>query len=278
MRKLILIMLIVSAHHVVFAQEVLNAVDQKQNFKQRKAVPYASTREADVVYAKKITRVIDTREKKNLVMKWPKNAFAEVLKKYIKQGEASSSGRLRVYPSDSFNKPLTIARINKIGEVCVETTKEGTPENPYGGGDTTICTDYDFSQITRFEINEVWIFDKQRGSFFPRIVSIAPLYIPVINGSIALNEQPMFYIRYDDLRQLLVSEPVFNRQNDATPLSYYDFFEQRMFSSYITKESNPQDLAIRDMPDFKDKPMEALYESERIKKSLSDWESDLWEQ
>ncbi|MGZ5304129.1 MAG: hypothetical protein ACXWDO_08475 [Bacteroidia bacterium] len=30
-------------------------------------------------------------------------------------------------------------------------------------------------------------------------------------------------------------------------------------------------------PEFKDNPMEALYESERIREDLFNWEHDLWE-
>jgi hypothetical protein len=42
---------------------------------ERKETPYAPLREADVVFEKRITRVIDTREKKNMVMNWPGNVI-----------------------------------------------------------------------------------------------------------------------------------------------------------------------------------------------------------
>jgi gliding motility associated protien GldN len=130
--------------------------------------------------------------------------------------------------------------------------------------------------VNRFMIYEEWIFDKQRGMFFPRIVAIAPLFKQTIGG-VELGERPMFYVSFEELRPIIINEEVFNRQNDAMRQTYYDFFEQRLFSSYITKESNMYDRAIKDMPEFKDDPMEALYESERIREELFNWEHDLWE-
>jgi hypothetical protein len=66
---------------------------------------------------------------------------------------------------------------------------------------------------------------------------------------------------------LAVKEAV-SRNNDATGLSFDDVFVKRLFSSYIVKQSNDKDERIRDYAQGIDK----LYESERIKKNLMDWE------
>jgi hypothetical protein len=47
---------------------------------------------------------------------------------------------------------------------------------------------------------------------------------------------------------------------------------KRIFSSYIVKVSNPDDLRIKDYAQGIDK----LYEAERIKKELLDFEHDMW--
>jgi DUF971 family protein len=70
---------------------------------------------------------------------------------------------------------------------------------------------------------------------------------------------------------------VFNRQNDAARLTFDDWFEQRMFSSYITKESNQYDNRIKDYEEFKDNKVAALLESEKIKNTLFEMEHDVWE-
>jgi hypothetical protein len=70
---------------------------------------------------------------------------------------------------------------------------------------------------------------------------------------------------------------MFNRQNDAGRLTYDDFFEQRLFSSYITKTSNVFDLAIRDMEEFKLDGVEALIEGNNQNQTLFETEHDMWE-
>jgi hypothetical protein len=71
---------------------------------------------------------------------------------------------------------------------------------------------------------------------------------------------------------------VFNPSgNDSKRITFDDWFEQRLFSSYIIKESNMWDLRITDMDEFKTTNISALLEAERIKNSLFEFEHDLWE-
>ena len=246
----------------------------KNDLEHHHPLAYPPLREADVVFCKRIERIIDTREKKNAVMNWPKNPLSAIVHDLVDVGDSNSVGELMVYRNDSLANPMLIKDINHEGQDC-ETVSIWIGPGPYDYKDTTICTNYDFSQIKRWEIVEDWIFDKQSSQFFPRIVAIAPLYSPALNG-VALNEQPMFYISWAKIRPFLAKEEIFNRESDVR-ISYLDFFEQRLFSSYITKESNDKDLAIKDMPEFKTNPMEALYESQRIKEELINKEQGLWE-
>ena len=89
----------------------------------------------------------------------------------------------------------------------------------------------------------------------------------------AVDPTPAFWIYFPEARHVFVNKEVVNRHNDATGLSYDDVFIKRLFTSYIVKVSNPEDLRIKDY--IKD-DMERLYESERIKKMLMDYEQDLW--
>jgi hypothetical protein len=74
-----------------------------------------------------------------------------------------------------------------------------------------------------------------------------------------------------------VNYEVFNRQNDAARLTYDDWFEQRLFSSYIIKQSNEHDNKIKEYDEFKDNGVAALLEADRIKQELFEKEHDLWE-
>src|ERR1051325_5292139 len=106
------------------------AVYPKLAVYQRTPPPYASLREADVIYGKFIHRVIDSREKKNLVMQWPQNPLSKILFDFVMQGENSASGRLKAYPTDSLIDPLKIGDINKQLNTC-ETIQKWIGPGPY---------------------------------------------------------------------------------------------------------------------------------------------------
>ncbi len=248
----------------------------KMSIKERKALPYPSLREADVLYAQRIVRMIDTREKKNLPLQWPKNPLNKLMYEMTTVGEDGNPGQLKAYKNDSLTSVYMVDEVKKMGAIEETVQVQVDPNDPYYLVDSTVYTPFDYVSIRKYMIGEEWIFDKQRSQFFPRIDWIAPVYKPLLGG-IELPEQPMFFVSWNELRNVLVNEEIFNRKNDAMRLSYNDYFEMRLFSSYIIRESNEFDLAISDMPEFKDNPMEALYESERIKEELFNWEHDLWE-
>ena len=246
----------------------------KQSIKERKVVPYPALVERDVMYSRRIFRVIDTREKMNLVMKWPRNPLYRIIYDACTKGYGSA--------------PITAYRSDSLTTVCTAEeilTKGGQEEgiqiiNPNGDGeqmiDTVIRNPFRPSEIKRFLLMEDWIFDKQTSQFFIRIIAIAPLYDLIVQGA-NLGENELFWVKWVDLRSILVNQEVFNRHNDAMRFSYDDFFEQRVFSSYITKESNAFDYKILDFEEYKSDRFSALLESEKIKNKLFEWEHDLWE-
>jgi gliding motility associated protien GldN len=84
----------------------------------------------------------------------------------------------------------------------------------------------------------------------------------------------LFWVPYDEnLRKVLADAPFFNRKNSAARLSYDEVFLKRMFDSYIIREDNVFDRNINEYA----KGVEALYESERIKQTIIDYEQSLWE-
>ena len=84
---------------------------------------------------------------------------------------------------------------------------------------------------------------------------------------------PAFWIYFPEARHVFVNKEAMNRHNSATGLSFDDIFIKRLFASYIIKQDNPEDLRIKDY--IRD-DIDRLYESERIKKVIMDWEQDLW--
>lgn len=246
---------------------------EKKVIKERKIVPYPPLREADVMYAMRIHRVIDTREKINVIMKWPRNPLYRIIYESATTGYGSAP--VTAYSNDSLISFYTAEEVLSRGgeeeviEVCPD------PDYPDYCYDSTVINPFRPSDITRYKIMEDWIFDKQRSMFFVRIIAIAPLFDHIFAG-VDLGEKELFWTKWDDIKKVLVSQEIFNRHNDAMRLNYLDFFEMRMFTSYVVKESNAFDNAIAEFEEFKTNPFEALLEAEKIKSQLFEWEHDLW--
>lgn len=243
--------------------------------RERDVVPYPHIREADVMYSRRIHRIIDSREKQNLGMKWPKNRFGCTI--YNAAVEGIRGEKVTAYKNDSLTTYMDPEEI--IDKISTEEVIEFRPEpveRPDYTIDSTVQNTMQCEEIEQFRIMEDWIFDKQTSEFIPRIIAIAPLFRPEREG-VELDLQPIFWVKYDEFRKILVNEPMFNRKNDAKRGTYYDFFEQRLFSSYIIKEPNEFDAEINDLPEYEDDPFAALLRSKEIERELFNWEHDLWQ-
>lgn len=243
---------------------------ERLSIRERKPVPYPSQREADVMFARRIERIMDTKEKQNLVCRWPKNPLSVII------FEAAEKGEITAYKSDSlnsFHKADTVIKMLGQKEVIQ------VPDPIYEGEfiDSVIIKDFNYvDDVVKWKVIEDWIFDKQRGIYYPRIISISPLYKLIVDGQ-DLGEFEAFYIDWKELRKLLINEEVFNRHNDGARFSYYDWFELRLFTSYVTKEPNVFDMEFREYQELKDNPLGQLLEGERSKEKLFNWEHDLWQ-
>jgi gliding motility associated protien GldN len=86
--------------------------------------------------------------------------------------------------------------------------------------------------------------------------------------------KPLFWIKYDDVRDALAKQEAFLANNDAQRISFDDLFMQRRFGSVIFGESNVfDDRQINEYSLGK----YTLFEAERIKTELLNFEHDLWE-
>lgn len=229
-------------------------------------VPLADVREEDVFYAKRIWREIDLRDTVNSILKSPKGRLIDVIVNAVKAEELTAYAPFDSLNNDddAFTNPLTAdsAARAALGTAEVSNNKTGTV--------TTVTNDFNPLLFLKYRIKEDWIFDVKRSIFEPRIVGIAPMKF--VESS--KQWQPVFWIYYPEARELFARKRLINTNNDASSLSLDDFFIRRLFSSYIVKESNPGDDKIRDI--ITD-PRDRLYESERIKKSVLDYEQGLWE-
>ena len=246
--------------------------------KERKAVPYRYIREANVKWSKRIHRVIDTREKQNKVMHWPRNPFYLVIWNSVMEG-IEGYAPLTAYATDSLTRIVTPEDIMK--NTSIETTvmvpNPDNPDDPYDLIPEIVPITFEAESIEKYRIMEDWIFDFNYSDFRARIIAIAPLYKPLTESGIELGEQPLFWVKMDDLRPILAQQETFNAKNDAARMSFDHWFQMRQFNSYVVKESNMYDMDIKYFEEFRDDGVAALLESDRIKNDLFILEHDLWE-
>jgi gliding motility associated protien GldN len=246
---------------------------KKANILSARVTPYANLREADVVYAKRIWREIDLREKMNQYMASPKARLIDVLMEAVAAGEltAYDANPSKEDPNgDSFAIPLTPGKAQS--KMADSSIVDKFDKNGDKIGSSMQAGEFNADSVVRFRIKEDWVFDKQRSIFEPRIIGIAPL-IKIKAAGIDSDFQPAFWIYFPEARQVLATKEAVSRNNDATGLSFDDVFMKRLFASVIVKVSNQKDERIKDYAQGIDK----LYESEKVKKTLLDWELGLWQ-
>ncbi|MBU2650361.1 MAG: gliding motility protein GldN [Bacteroidetes bacterium] len=242
-------------------------------FTNTKPVAYPPLRKADVMWEKRIWRVIDMRQKINQPFYYPiepHNHWRNLITVIM---DALKEGTITAYDistTDEFLVPLTYQEvINRQVDTMHKTFKRPYP--PYDEFDSVIFTQFDPSKILRFRIKEDWYFDKQRSQLMVRIIGLCPVMMKEINGEEF--PEPLFWVYFPEARPVFAKSLVYNRHNDAMRLSYDDVFWKRMFGSLIYKESNVYDRRISEYASG----LEALYEAERVKNDLMRFEHELWE-
>ncbi len=255
-------------------EEVYTPIHVKEN----RPVPYPYTREADVMWSKKIWRVMDLKEKMNLPYYYPlatiKNMngdrmnLVSLILMGIKEG-------LTVYSAKDFKNEFT------------EETRKDDVDKVLGGGVDSVMVngqlqvvpkDIRPEEVTKIMIKEEWFFDRNYSTLQVRILGLCPIRVSFkeVNGqpTDVQEQKRVCWIYYPDYRKLFASHETFNPNNNSQSISFDDMFTQRRFSSYIYQESNAYDN--RPVIDYA-RGMDVLYESERIKNYIFDFEHDLWE-
>ena len=140
--------------------------------------------------------------------------------------------------------------------------------------DTTITEDAKPEEVKQLMLYEEWFFDKKHSKLDVRIIGIMPYWMGFDQELGRALRKPLFWIRFDDIRDILARHEAFITKNDAQRLSFDDLFMQRRFGSVIFGESNVyDDRQINDYTVGK----YTLFEAEQIKNDLLNFEHDLWE-
>lgn len=276
MKKIISLSFLVFIATVSFSQQsVLDGVYTKsKNNVVRKPIPYVELREADILWAKRIWRIVDMKEKINQVFYYPETPdqgrknLITVLMEGIRE-----TGNITAYNpdvDDMFTQPMTVEQVmkekmtrTKVVQVFDEVSMEMV--------DSEVQDTIQNYDITRFEIKEEVFFDKQRSVLETRILGICPLVEEFRNGEF-VGYKKLFWVYFPEARAVLAQSEVYNRHNDVHRLTFDDIFWKRMFSSTITKESN---VYNRKISQYK-APLDAVLEAEKIEEEIFNLEHDLW--
>jgi gliding motility associated protien GldN len=259
------------------AQRTSKPIDnivEKEHVSNKKPVPYPSLREADILWSKRVWRIIDLRERMNLPLYYPitpkddRYSLISILL-YGIQHEG-----LPVYSinDDEFKIPISYEMVNERMGATDEVTEIFNPEtNLYE--EVTYTREVRVEEVKQIMVKEVWFFDRNYSRMDVRIIGLCPIREYVDENGEVVRRQT-FWINYPEARNLLARYEVFNAGNDAQRRSFDDIFIKRYFGSYIVQEANMYDN--RSIESYA-VGVDARLESERIKNEIFNFEHDLWE-
>jgi gliding motility associated protien GldN len=257
-----------------------DAAFDKSFVNDRTPLPYEHLRWDDALFAEKVWREIDLREKMNQPFRYKTEddngdqRFISILLRAVQSGEVTAFAPT----DDRFTTPLSAAEIGQLtAGGTPDTNAVRDPNDPNKIVEYVVTTSaFDAETVSKLRIKEEWVFDREASRMFVRILGIAPLKTSYLPNGQERGSTVMFWVYYPDLRPTLAKYEVYNPKNMGTGrMTWEELFESRMFSSYITKSTldNPFNRTIRQA--IKD-PILALLEGENIKERIFNYEQDLW--
>lgn len=259
------------------AQTVLDGAYIKEHTKTKRVVPYTHIREADVMWARRVWRIIDLREKVNHPLYFPtepindrKSLFDVIRQGLMVDGSITAYDPGALLTDDEFKKAYLATELQ---ELFTRMDTQYTESLTTGDMEMVVQPiNLESRDIKMYKLKEDWIFDKQRSTLDIRIIGIAPMKEVKGEDGEVRGYAPLFWLYYPECRYVFANWDAFNRENDSERRSFEDIFWKRQFSSYITKWSNVYD---RQIVDYK-QGIDALLEGEEIKEELFNFEHDLW--
>ncbi len=259
--------------------QIIDGAYSRTDLANRKPTTIPYPREADVMWHKKIWRIIDLREKINQPLYFPTKEMEGRYNLINLLLEGIKNGKLTAYDAkndDEFKVPMTY---DQVKEAFGATTRTRKVRNVDTGElvDKVVPGEIRVEEVKQIMLKEEWYFDKQTSTMNVRIIGICPIreyYRDDDPNQESVQRQQVFWIYYPEARDLLAANEVFNPQNTGGNSSFDDLFLKRKFNSYIVKEENIyNNRAISQYLSGKD----AMLESQRIENSIFNYEQNLWE-
>jgi gliding motility associated protien GldN len=283
--KILLVVLVVTIVTVnIYGQEVIkppkypDGVYTKENTRTRRAIPYPTLREADVMWSKRVWRVIDLREKMNFPLYYPDAKILDRKSLFdVIHDAAVNDGTITCFAQpatdDEFRYDMTKSEIEGMLTKWDSTATTEDPNNPGTFISAPTKNETTTDKVWQYWVKEDWFFDKQRSVLDVRIIGLCPLIEKKTEtGESTGASSPLFWIYFPEARPIFANQEVYMRHNDAERRTFEDIFWKRMFSSYVRKESNVYDRGIYDYKTG----LDLLLEAERVKNDIFIYEHDLF--
>lgn len=247
-----------------------------------KPLPYGYVNERDILWSKTTWELIDLDERVNLPLYYPidtnnigseRRSLYHVLMAGIKSGEIE-----HVYADSYFNQKLT------LDDLDATLSRKDTLQQGYAQINAGEAVDEQFilstnitaADVMEYHIRGYWYFDTRRGALRYRLLGIAPVTPDAYSKSKGLESSiELFWVFYPDARETLHDAIVFNRDNTAQPLTFDHLLNSRRFHGVIYKEDNVQ--GDREIEEYiTNNALMQLLKSRRIKESIREFESNMW--
>ena len=264
------------------AQDIKTEVYVREHIPNKQPVPYTYVREADVMWAKDVYRIIDLKQKQNLSLYYPSHPIGDRMSLVDLLLYGIDTEGIRAFSTDDqlneFTIPMTRDQIDEAFEAGIDTI----PTQDLNTGEiinTVITQERKTEEVKQLMIKEKWFFDKNHSVMKVRIIGICPIRVynqlddQGLPTDLILRERT-FWVYYPEVRPLLTNHEIYNQHNDAQRISFDDFLMQRRFSSFIIGVSNVYNN--RRIVSYA-LGLDALLEADKQRQWLFEMEHDLWE-
>lgn len=265
----------------------------------------------DILWSKVVYRIIDLRYKQNYQLYFPQKVndpdYKNLLLVILKAIEDGMPVYDMIYRGTdmkpNYSEPMdggALARLFQDVSQQLDETDEDFETSRLNAQalqyDTTTHT-YHFNERAfegickdqiKYVIQECVFFDRHTSRLHSTIMAIAPLRADLIKTQLDKEDTPKqrcekqmsaFYesftcwIPFLKLRPYLVQQYAIPIENETRRVTFDEFFQKHLYSSYLLGEDN---LHSRMIPEYCATPEEAKKEQERIEKEMLDFEQDLW--
>ena len=245
--------------------------DQIQSDQESSFLEYNFIDDRDILWSKIVYEKIDLNEKLNFPLLFPiidsedknRKSLWRIIKENIENGKITET-----YDYADDGNFFDENKINSLKE-RIKRYKEilgGEDEDP------DALEEAKSIHIKEYWIKGIWYFDKRQGEMKYRLLGLMPYGKNF--GESGSGDVGYFWIWYPSIREILHKELVFNDKNPSNRISFDQLLISRRFNSYIYKEDNI--YGNRKINSYKNKGLQSILESERIKKEILDFEQDMW--